>query len=435
MKISRRNALMSALFGAGYVGLRALATGLPIAALTRGSKAFAEGSCIDPAKAQFIIFSTSGQGDPINANAPGTYGVSGIVHNPDPAMAATAMTIGGKSVQAARPWTTLAPAVLARTSFWHLMTNTPVHPKEPEVLRLLNSTQYNEMLPSLLAQQLAPCLGTIQSQPITIGARTPSEGLSFQGQALPIIPPTALAATLTAPNGPLANLTQLRDQTLQQLDGLYRATASSAQKKYLDSLINSQSEVRNINQDLLSMLSSIADDNIDSQITAAIALIKMKVTPVVAIHIPFGGDNHNDNGLTTESAQTQSGVQNINTLMAALGSAGLTDQVTFMTLNVFGRTLGPGNTDGRSHNQNHQVSITIGKGFKGGIIGGVGPVGNDYGALAIDSKTGKGTPSGDIRPDGTLASFGRTALSAFGVDPAVIQTQITSGTVIPAALA
>ena len=45
-----------------------------------------------------------------------------------------------------------------------------------------------------------------------------------------------------------------------------------------------------------------------------------------------------------------------------------------MSLNVFGRTLGPGNTDGRQHNQNHQVSITIGKPFAGGVIGGVGPV-------------------------------------------------------------
>jgi uncharacterized protein DUF1501 len=436
MKISRRKALMSALFGAGYVGLRSLATGLPVAALLPGSrKAFAEGTCIDPAKAQFIIFSTSGQGDPINANAPGTYGVSGVVHCPDPAMAATPMTIGGKSVQAAKPWTTLDPTVLQRTSFWHIMTNTPVHPKEPEVLRLQNSTQYNEMLPSLLAQQLAPCLGTVQSQPITIGARTPSEGLSFQGQTLPIIPPTALAATLTAPSGPLANLTKLRDQTLSQLDGLYRATASSAQKKYLDSLINSQSEVRNINQDLLSMLSAITDDQIDSQITAAIALVKMKVTPVVAIHIPFGGDNHNDNGLVVESAQTQSGVANINSLMAALASNQLSDQVTFMTLNVFGRTLGSKGTRGRDHNENHHVSVVIGKGFKSSLIGGVGPVAKDFGALAIDSTTGKGGAGGDIAPLDSLSSYGKTMLAAVGADSAFIDQAVFGGKVVPAALA
>ena len=32
------------------------------------------------------------------------------------------------------------------------MTNTPVHPKEPDVLKLMGTTYAGEMLPSLLAQ-------------------------------------------------------------------------------------------------------------------------------------------------------------------------------------------------------------------------------------------------------------------------------------------
>src|SRR5262249_7588280 len=154
----------------------------------------------------------------------------------------------------------------------------------------------NEMLPSLLAKQLAGCLGIVQSQPITVGATTPSEGLVYTGQALPILPPLALKATLTSPAGPLTNLQALRDQTLNDLDGLYRGSASKAQKAYLDSLITSQQQLRGIRQDLLSSLASITDNSVTSQITAAIALIKMNVTPVIAIHIPFGGDNHNDPG-------------------------------------------------------------------------------------------------------------------------------------------
>ena len=50
---------------------------------------------------------------------------------------------------------------------------------------------------------------------------------------------------------------------------------------------------------------------------AAITLIQMNVTPVIAIHIPFGGDNHRDVGLATETAQTVSGVATIAALMAA----------------------------------------------------------------------------------------------------------------------
>jgi hypothetical protein len=435
MMISRRKALMSALFGAGYVGLRALATGIPAAALLRGKDALADdaATCIDKSKAQYFIFSTSGLGDPINANAPGTYADANIVHSADPLMAPTAITVGGKSVTAAKPWSTLT--ALDRTTFWHLMTNTPVHPKEPEVLRLGNATEYNEMLPSLLAKQLAPCLGTVQAQPITIGARTPSEGLSFGGQALPIVPPLALKATLTSPNGPLTNLQGLRDRTLSDLDGLYRGSASKAQKAYLDSLITSQSQVRNIKQDLLSSLSSITDNSVASQITAAVALIKMNVTPVVAIHIPFGGDNHNDTGLVNETAETVSGIASINSLLAALASAGLSDQVTFATLNVFGRTIGPSTANGRQHNENHQVSITIGKPFASAVIGGVGPVGRDYGALAIDSRSGRGGSGGDIDPPQTLASYGKTLMAAVGADAATMERSVTVGKVITAALA
>ena len=291
-----------------------------------------------------------------------------------------------------------------------------------------------EMLPSILARELAPCLGTIQSQPISLGATSPSEGLTYGGQALPIIPALALKATLTSPAGPLTTLQPLRDQTLNQLYDLYRNGATTEQKAYIDSLVTSQQQVRSIKQSLLNQLASIKDNSPASQILAALTLVQMKVTPVVAIHIPFGGDNHRDVGLQAETTQTVSGVASIASLMAQLASAGLSDQVTFISLNVFGRTLGPGNTDGRQHNQNHQVSITIGKPFRGGVVGGIAPVAGDYGAVAIDSATGRGTTGGDVTPADTLAAFGKTTLAAVGVPAATIATQITTGKVIPGAL-
>ena len=313
-------------------------------------------ACAASAKAQFIIFSTSGSGDPINASVPGTYEDAKVVHSLDPTMAPTNLTIAGQSYKAAAPWATLPQAVLDRTCFWHLMTNTPVHPKEPDVLKLMGAAMAGEMLPSILARELAPCLGTVQSQPISLGATSPSEGLTYGGQALPIIPALALKATLTSPAGPLTNLQPLRDQTLNQLYDLYRNGASMEQKAYIDSLVTSQQQVRSIKQSLLNQLASIKDNSPASQIVAAITLVQMKVTPVITIHIPFGGDNHRDVGLQAETTQTVSGVASIASLMAQLSSAGLEDQVAFVSLNVFGRTLGPGNTDGRQHNQNHQVS-------------------------------------------------------------------------------
>ncbi len=107
-----------------------------------------------------------------------------------------------------------------------------------------------------------------------------------------------------------------------------------------------------------------------------------------------------------------------------------------MSLNVFGRTIGPGeHRDGRQHNPNHQVSLSIGKPFRGGVIGGVGPVAGDYGALPIAAKTGLGSASGDIPAVQTLGAFGQTMLAAVGVQPSVIAQEITTGQVVAAALA
>jgi hypothetical protein len=442
---TRRQALMSTLFGTSLVGLRALATGLPAAFLLNPRKALAdmpEASLCGPP--QYVLFNTLGTGDPLNANVPGMYLDPQITHPTDPTMAPTTLTLGGQAFTAAAPWAALPQAVLDRTVFWHIMTNNPIHPKEPQVLELMGATMQGEMLPSLLAKQLQPCLGTIQPQPISIGASSPSEALSFSGQALPIIPPIALSATLANPaSSPLTALQALRDQTLNGTSGkpgiydLYKNHANAAQQAYIDSMMTSQSQVRSISQSLLSNLASIGDNLPASQIIAAITLIQMNVSPVIAIRIPFGGDNHHDAALADETSQTVSGVQTIASLMSQLQSAGLADKVTFMTLDVFGRTVGPGNTDGRQHNPNHQVSVTIGKPFKGGVIGGVTPLGGDYGCLNIDPSTGQGTQntSGSIvAAVDTLGAFGQTMLAAVGTPSSALSQQVTVGTVINAAL-
>jgi hypothetical protein len=284
-------------------------------------------------------------------------------------MAPTPISIQGKQFTAAKPWSTLGslPGVLDRTVFWHIMTNTPVHPKERDVLQLMGASSPTEMLPSLLAKALAPCLNTIQTEPISL-CGVP---LTFGGLVLPIIHPLGLKGTLASDTGPLGQLEKVRDQTLSQMYALYKNGATPAQQAYIDSMVTSQNQIRSISQNLLGALDNIKDDNIESQILAAITLIRMNVSPVLVINIPFGGDNHRDPGLATEIAQTNSGVGNLVSLLTQLQSAGLQDQVTFMTLSVFGRTLagndnGVSADTGRGHNGGHQVSVSIGKPFKGG---------------------------------------------------------------------
>src|SRR5215469_3888718 len=102
-KVSRRQGLMTALFGTGYVGLRALATGLPAWYLLNPRKATAQDlKCLITAQAnmQYLIVSTSSNGDPLNCNCPGTYEATDIIH-PDQTQQAmgvditpTAVTLG-----------------------------------------------------------------------------------------------------------------------------------------------------------------------------------------------------------------------------------------------------------------------------------------------------------------------------------------------------
>ncbi len=129
MKTTRRNILTTTLFGAGYVGLRALATGLPAGLFMSSRRARAAAStCANAGKAQYVIMQTSGSGDPWNANVPGTYNDPNIAHSADPSMAPTALTLGGVATKAALPWAQLPQNVLDRTTFWHIMTNNPVQP-------------------------------------------------------------------------------------------------------------------------------------------------------------------------------------------------------------------------------------------------------------------------------------------------------------------
>jgi len=189
---------------------------------------------------------------------------------------------------------------------------------------------------------------------------------------------------------------------------------------------------------LLGTLAAIKDNSPDSQVAAAVVLFRMNVSPVVSIHIPFGGDNHTDTLLANETKQTVAGVATLGNLWTQLNSAGLQDKVTFAMMNVFGRTLSAkaGNTNGRDHHGNHHVTVLIGKPVLGGVVGGLEAYKNDYRAMSLDSQSGAGIPAGgDIPFSETLASVGKTLGAASGVDRAFLDQNIRSGKPAAAALA
>jgi len=120
---NRRQLLQGALAGAGLLGLRAMATGLPISFLLNPKSVRADDACANAAGTQFLILSMSASGDALNINVPGTYDLpatfaAGSINHAEPAdmsMAATSLSLSGKKWTAAKPWASLPQGVLDRT--------------------------------------------------------------------------------------------------------------------------------------------------------------------------------------------------------------------------------------------------------------------------------------------------------------------------------
>lgn len=433
--LNRRNLLRSSLAGAGLIGLRAMATGLPISYLLNPKSVRADGACGNTDGAQFLILSMSAGGDALNCNVPGTYDLpatfaSGTINHSDPmdmSMTAGSMTIAGQKWTAAKPWTSLPKNIVDRTVFFHHATGTANHGELGRVLQLFGALRRGQWLPSYFAKNLLTCFNTVQVQPVTIGG----EQVSFDGQYLPKLTPTGLKAVLTAPKDLDKKLQGLRDDTLGKLNAKLKENRAQtkAERAYLDNMAQSQSDLRKMIDQVATDLGTINGDDAGNQITAATLLIKMNVTPVVTIHLPFSGDNHSDANFQNEATQTTASVNNIKNLMNKLTMYGLQDKVTFATLNVFGRTFDQVN--GRGHNASHAVSLMIGKGFKGGVVGGIVPGGH---AADIDKATGAASMSGDVPAADSLASVAKTLGRGIGLTDAQLDDQITAGSAINSVL-
>lgn len=472
-RITRREGLMAGLFGTGYVGLRAMATGLPAWYLLNPRRATAQDlQCAISARAnlQYLILSASSAGDPMNCNVPGTYEAPEIIHPEQTSMERVALDIGGKSYGAALPWadpTVMSPtdmamgvatpatgqlssAVLARTVFFHHRTGTTVHGDQPKVMKLLGDMSGGEMIVSAYAKHLAACFGTVQAAPIAVGARgNSSELVSFAGRMLPSISPTQLRQLLTGSrNDPLVQVRALRDQSLDLLNQMAKEDGSTVQKQFLDKLAISQTQVRALADQLGTTLNAITSDNVAGQALAAAALIAANVTPVVTIRIGFGGDNHTDAALQNEADQHVTGVQGIQAVMTALAGlqdatgTPLTERVTFATMNVFGRNLNGiakvTSRAGRDHFGNHSVMVMVGKNVKPGVIGGVVAGTNGvYAAGDIDSATGAVVTGGDIPSSKSHAAAARTLGAALGIPDGVAASDYIAsagGKIVTAAL-
>lgn len=433
--IHRRTILGAFASGAGALALRSLATGIPASVLLDPLSARAE-----TPKAKALILCTSSLGDPLNANVPGMYevGANQIFHSQDALMTPTDFQLGDKTVRAARPWAELPDHILARTAFFHHATYTPVHGELGRVHRMMDGTEKNDMLVSLLARELAPSLNSVQSDPVSLGA-SGGELLSAEGRILANVAPLSVQRALGGPEGALAELTTLRDKHVDELYAIYKTNGTPTQRKLLDAWTRSRDEVRDIELSLVERLSEIDGNDQLNQIRCAAVLAAMNIAPVITIHMGFGGDNHNDTDFERETEETVAALSDLETLMDSLDSLqaemNLDHDVLVATLNTFGRTLKKKGYGGRDHHEGHHVMLLMGNGIKPGVVGGVelDPAGKEYQSTSIDSATGD--MHGDIPFEETLAAAGKTLAYALGVPEARVDDMIDGGKIVKSIVA
>src|SRR5207245_11297776 len=124
----------------------------------RSAAAQTTGCATTPA-AQYVLLSSSADGDPLHANVPGMYLIPDIAHPPDVTMAPAQLTLSGQAWSAATPWAQLPQAMLDRTCFFHHGTYTVVHPDMANVMTSHGFISHHAMLVALPSTQLAACTG------------------------------------------------------------------------------------------------------------------------------------------------------------------------------------------------------------------------------------------------------------------------------------
>lgn len=407
------------------LAITAMATGLAPRFLRDQIIPEASGETLIPPS--ILLLATSSKGDPLNASTPGSY-APGTFRAAAPELAETDVDLGGKVKKGAMLWAGLPANLRARLAFVHHRTGAVAHSEYDRVMRLqgaLKTRQGNgeEMLPSAIAEELHAALGTLQPGPICIG----EERMTMGGAPLSPLRPSALKSLFTAAPSVLDDLRSLRDAKVDAIYANLKASGTRAQRAFFDEYVISRERARQLGAQLGNLLAELpADpevvDGAADQIVAAIALAKLRVAPVITLHLPFGGDNHKDPNLATEAEETILGVAHIAKVWERLTAQSLTADVTFAMYNIFGRTLD--SQDGRSHNPDHNVFVMFGPGVRGGVGGGLD---DKLHAADIDPVTGESKPGAAIAASDSLAAAGATLMVAAGVTRETTLVRIPEG--------
>ncbi len=408
--------------GAATLALRTLATGIPASLLVNPRMATARNAALLSTTRSLILSGSEG-GCPLNANCPGSYVDPSVYHPPSARMTPTTISIGGETHTAALPWSTLSQDTLDHMAFFHHGTATGAHTAFGDVMKLQNQVRNGEMMASAFAAHLQDSIGTLQAAPVCVNGQS----FSYNGAYQPVLQPTAIRdAILGGGNSALENLAALRHETMDKVHELYKRTATASQKRTLDMFVTTKAQAESISDEFLQLLAGVQTNDVIDQFRVALILCAMRITPVVTMHVPFGGDNHNDPGFGDEIGQCESGVAAFEAGYALMkefkANGSISNDVVFAWTAVFGRTLEQiVDRDGRDHNGSHCVAVIMGDSVKGTVIGNTDTV-------MVDASTGQNSDNGTVERADLLPSMGRTLGAVLGLAADVIETEIPHGT-------
>jgi len=416
------------------VGLRSALTGLPASFLLHGQARANVGH------QRISILASSSAGEPLNVCGPGTFEedysdyfshprledvdssevVTQIVNNINIGIEslseAADITLGFETVRMAGCFAALSPEMLERIVWFNYRSDANIHPQYKDVLSCYGQVRGGdgrgaEQLPAAIAQEMAAYLGTTTSEPLVIGAGT----FVSNGSSLANYSPTklkTLAQSVGQAMGGADNFAVMYDSFIDEAYREVRDSGTAQQLRFFDQHAASRREAADFGSALGQLLDDITDDSIQSQMRCAAVVAKLRLAPVIMTDMAFGGDNHQDAGLLTETNQTLAMIAALDSYWKAIHELGVADDVFFATLDVFGRDpRSDGN--GRSHYGDFVSGLMVGTHLQGGVVGGW-EMEDKARATGINSVTGSSVDA-DINANETLSAYFKTIMNAAGV--------------------
>lgn len=418
------------------LSLRSAITGLPLSFLMNGE------ASADGRNARIAILSSSSQGEPLNVCGPGTFepGQEDFFDHPEPGavdsdeidvppvndvslsaehLATSAeLMLGEQVVRLARCFEALEPSMLAHMVWFNYSTGANIHPQYSQVLTsygALRGPQGRgaEQLPAAIAQETAPFLETTMKEPFIVGKGSFTAGGSPLANYSPL-KVKALANSVGSSVGGADNFGVMYDHFIDETYGHLRRHGTAQQRRFLDQHASSRRQAAMFGENLAQMLDEIVDDSIESQLKTAVVIAKLRLAPVIVTNVEFGGDNHQDAGLTNETAETLRMIKALDTYWKAIRALDVADDVFYANLDVFGRTPTQRGAGGRGHYGAWASGMIVGTHLRGGVVGGIGFEGSKAVASGINTLTGSDI-NPNILPKDTLNAYYKTLMRIAGV--------------------